>query len=159
MDFQEAKYEEVEDIDHQKDGWRCLGDYGWGFSNDASKLIKKITKEDGWRILKIVDADQHRQNWHDRDYFFISDKYKVFVGVPQQHWDSDSFKNYLERAIGKQHRFVLTAMGTNGKSKHKVVEVIWGTDKNNVAEKFQKMLKDQSYRFNPDMEYEIVSIK
>lgn len=102
MYYQEGKYEEIKDIDQQKNGWKNLGDYGWGFSIKNVELIKKITKEDGWKIFKILDPNENKTGGYPRSYYFISDKYKVFVPVSQQAWNREAFQKYLEHVIGKQ---------------------------------------------------------
>lgn len=133
MDYKEGRFKEVKKI---VDGYECLGDYGWGFARKDSELIKKIAKEDGWKVFKAVDADEHRDGGHDRDYYFISDKYKVFVPVAQQHWDSESFTRYLERVTGKLKKYLVKfsyVSGFTGKPTN-ATEMVWSHDKKEAEE-------------------------
>ena len=97
MDYKEGKFEELKDLYDRSTGWRDLGNYGWGFSKETVDLIRKITKEDGWRIFKVTNPNRSKTHGYKCDYYFISDKYKVFVTVAQEHWDNDSFQSYLDR--------------------------------------------------------------
>ena len=128
MDYKECKFEDIEKLIK---GFSCLGDYGWGFTDKSADLIKKIAKEDGWSIFKVVDADKHRTGGHHRDYYFVSDKYKCFVPVDAYFWDHDSFQRYLERAAGKLHKYLVkfTYVSNATGNLTTATELVWSHDK------------------------------
>lgn len=133
MDYKECKFEDIEKVIK---GFSCLGDYGWGFTDKSIDLIKKIAREDGWKIFKAVDADEHRDGGHNRDYYFISEKYKVFVPVDQYFWDNESFQRYLEKAAGKLKKYLVKFSYTSGFSGEQTIrsETVWSHDKKEAEE-------------------------
>lgn len=122
MNYEEKKFDEIKYLYDKAKGYKMLGDFGWGFSEQNVDLIKKITKEDGWTVIKVTDADPKQTNSYPRDYYFISDKYKCFVPVSKTHWDNDEFQNYLDRAIGKQRIFIVKLELTKNDSGRKTTQ-------------------------------------
>lgn len=153
MKYTEVKFEDIEPLYKGSNKYKDLGTYGWIFPEEYRQLIKDITARDGWRVVKVIDADPQKTHGYKCDYYFISDEDKCFVTVAQEHWDSGSFERYLERVIGKLKQFEVKGVRTYKKTgkKTKFAQHPWAHD----TEEAKKSVMDDLRKFYPEADWEI----
>jgi hypothetical protein len=160
MKYEEKTLEDMMYLYDKTKGYTCIGDYGEYFIPKTVEMIRKITSEDGWNIVKVINPDRHKTDGYQRDYYFISDKYKVFVGVSQHLWDNGEFVNYTKRLTGEETIYIVNCVfiGKNNGKKWKYTFRVQAANatqaKKRALEKYDEITK-KATAFFPKDEYDI----